>query len=274
MGLNQSNFERPSEKHSATLWYFAGRGRADQIRWVLAATEVSFAQRTLQSRDQMVKMAERQLPFGQIPLLQVDELEIVQSQAAVRYLAKRANIHGKNAEEEVKCDMIAEAVRDMLPYVLSAPFKKYKGLANGNKINLAEWIPHLEQTKMKWEFLASRFEAILESNLPPLPETKDKNGKSYAQCRREQAESVADGGATIFLVGDSLTYADILVAHIATWMVEECGVEVIGNFPLLTALQNHIITLPGIQKFIRGPCYYPLGDAAYVENVETVLGRN
>ena len=26
------------------------------------------------------------------------------------------------------------------------------------------------------------------------------------------------------MVGKSLTYADILVAHITTWMVEECGV--------------------------------------------------
>ena len=40
-------------------------------------------------------MCERQLVFGQIPLLQIDGHEIVQSQAAVRYLAKKAGLQGR-----------------------------------------------------------------------------------------------------------------------------------------------------------------------------------
>ena len=40
-------------------------------------------------------MCERQLVFGQLPLLQIDGHEIVQSQAAVRYLAKKAGLQGR-----------------------------------------------------------------------------------------------------------------------------------------------------------------------------------
>jgi glutathione S-transferase len=56
-------------------------------------------------------MSERQLPFGQLPLLQIDGLELVQSQVIVRYLAKRGNMAGLNSADEIKCDMIAETIR-------------------------------------------------------------------------------------------------------------------------------------------------------------------
>lgn len=75
-----------------------GRGLADQIRWMLAASEISFTQRIVDSRKKFLKMKERQLPFGQLPLLQIDGLEIVQSQSIVRYLARRANLTGQNSE--------------------------------------------------------------------------------------------------------------------------------------------------------------------------------
>ena len=44
--------------------------------------------------------------------------------------------------------------------------------------------------------------------------------------------------------------------------------------PLLIDLQNRIISLPQIQKFIKNNVlYYPLGDSKYVQHVNTVLGK-
>jgi hypothetical protein len=93
---DDTHWEQPSEKHDATLYYFAGRGLADQLRWIMAATGVSFTQKLIIQRGQFERLAKRQLPFGQLPLLQIDGLEIVQSQAAVRYLARRAQLQGKH----------------------------------------------------------------------------------------------------------------------------------------------------------------------------------
>jgi hypothetical protein len=59
---------------------------------MLAATNVNFTQKVVDSRAMFVNMAERQLPFGQLPLLQIDGNEIVQSQAAIRYLARRGKV--------------------------------------------------------------------------------------------------------------------------------------------------------------------------------------
>lgn len=70
----------------ATIHYFGGRGRADQVRWLLAASDITFATNVISERSLFLKMGESgQLPFAQLPLLQIDGLEIVQSQAMVRY---------------------------------------------------------------------------------------------------------------------------------------------------------------------------------------------
>jgi len=41
------SYEKPSSAHTATLYYFAGRGLADQIRWMLAAANIEFTQKVI-----------------------------------------------------------------------------------------------------------------------------------------------------------------------------------------------------------------------------------
>lgn len=230
-------FEAPSKSHTATLYYFAGRGKADQIRWMLAATNVNFTQKVVDSRAMFVNMAERQLPFGQLPLLQIDGNEIVQSQAAIRYLARRGKLVGQTSEDELKCDMIAESINDLLGPCVSAPFKRAHGSAEAAAAHVADM-------KKKWAFLAARYEAVLKM-----------------------------GPSKDFLVGESLTYADVLMAHATTWYIEECGPEIVEDFPYLVALQIRVISMSGLDAFIKSRNFYSVGDAVYCTQVETVLGR-
>lgn len=101
--------------------------------------------------------------------------------AGIRYLARRAKISGTTPEDEVKCDMISEACRDLVIIACQAPFQRYRGDAS----------VHLSFMKDKWSVFGARFEAVLQ-----------RNGGEY-------------------LVGNALTYADVLVAHVLTWFVEE-----------------------------------------------------
>lgn len=78
---------------------------------MLAASDISFTQKTISSRAQYLKMTERQLPFGQLPLLQIDGIEIVQTQAIIRYLARRAKLTGETPAEEMKCEVLVETIR-------------------------------------------------------------------------------------------------------------------------------------------------------------------
>lgn len=242
MGTSASNLneyektrEKPLEGVEATLYYFGGRGVADQIRWVLAAGNVSFGQKVVNTRELFLKMAERQLPFGQLPMLQIDGLELVQSQAIVRYIAKRCNLCGANARDEVKCDMIAGTIADAVGMALQAPFQRNHGPDKD--------AAHKQAMLAKWAKFGPRFEAVLAAN----------------------------GGK--YLVGQSLTYADVLMVHCLTWYIEECGHSVANNLDLLVELQHKVFALPGVQAFIKSELYYPLGDNAYAESVSTVLGR-
>jgi len=167
--------------------------------------------------------------------------------------------------------MIAEAVRDLIQYSTSAPFKRVSKAPDHEQ----EWQKHLTLMKDKWAFYGSRFEAILLNNNPLLAEEAaqkaggkgaKKNGKKPSKDKPTSEE----GG---FLVGNALTYADVLVAHIVTWYVEECGSAIVEDMPGLVDLQNKVISLPSINAFIKSSKYYPVGDAAYVEQVNTVLAR-
>eukprot|EP01039_Chlorochromonas_danica_P007126 gene7126-7879_t len=255
MGLTSSSsseeehWEQPSEKHEATLYYFAGRGLADQLRWLLAAGNTSFTQKIISQRMHFERMARRQLPFGQLPLLQIDGLELVQCQACLRYLARRAHIAGRTPEEVLKCDMIAEAIRDLLALLTTAPF----------------------------DFVAGRFEAVLAANLRHRPSSSSSS--TATATTPSSVHPIADIAAynalpgQVFLVGKGLTYADVLAAHLTTWFVEECGPDLLKDKPLLVQLQNQVISLPGVKAFITSKLFYPIGDQTFCDQVRRVLDR-
>lgn len=272
----QATYEEPSPDHDATLYYFGGRGLADQIRWMLAASDVSFTQKEISTREQFVKLAARQLPFGQLPLLQIDGLEIVQSQAAVRYLARRANppMIGKTNEEILKCDMIAESVRDLLGFVTSMPFKRVAAQeaasthsdATTKPAKVIEYEELKLKMKEKFQYYGQRFELVLKSNNKAAIDEILKINKESKTNKNVNADELISN-IKIYLVGDSMTYADVLVAHITTWFIEEAGAEVVKDMPLVVHLQNQIISLPGVKKFITSNNFYRIGDANYTKQV-------
>ena len=96
----------------ATLTYFAGWGLAEQGRWCLAAGGIPFVNRALATHEEFVALRDSgELLFGQLPLLEIDGLKLVQSQAICRHVAKISGMAGKNPGEEALADMVAEAVR-------------------------------------------------------------------------------------------------------------------------------------------------------------------
>ncbi len=101
------------------LSYFRGRGLADQVRWMLAATNPSpslppFHFHPVDTNEEFRAMGTGEgegeghkeggalLLFGQLPLLQIDGLNLVQSQAMVRYLARKGGLEGVTEGERVR----------------------------------------------------------------------------------------------------------------------------------------------------------------------------
>lgn len=126
-------------------------------------------------------------------------------------------------------------------------------------------------SKEKWAFTGARLEAIIQNNMSTQLAAEGRS--SYAKTTNSVASAAAGTDRPVHIVGSSVTYADILVAHVTTWMVEECGSGVVAGMPLLVALQNQVISLPGITRFIKSVNYFPLGDKAFVDQVNSTLGR-
>lgn len=104
------------------LTYLAGHGRAEQCRWMLAAAGIEWEQVALTSRVEFLQLQQEKLLFGQLPLLEIDGLELVQSNALFRYVAQREGLWGKDLAEAATVDMLAEGVRDAREVVLGFPF--------------------------------------------------------------------------------------------------------------------------------------------------------
>lgn len=132
-----------------TLTYFHGWGLAEQIRWVLAAANIDFKNVCLDTAADMKALRDNgDLLFGQLPLLRIDGLKLVQSQAIVRYISSKSGLSGSTPAETVLVDMVAEAVKDC------------RGLVTGFAFS-ADKDAHLAQLPAQFQKYFPKFEAIL-----------------------------------------------------------------------------------------------------------------
>ncbi|MDA9171106.1 glutathione S-transferase family protein [Alphaproteobacteria bacterium] len=112
------------------LHYFPGRGRAETTRWMLAINHIKFENIPIETPEMLLALrASGKLPFDQMPLLEIEELNLSQSSAMIRYLARSGEYYGSTEQDAVWCDMIAGAVSDFAETSLQAAFQPTKKIA-------------------------------------------------------------------------------------------------------------------------------------------------
>lgn len=117
----------------ARLHYFKGRGRAETTRWMLAAIQIPFVNVPLVTPEDLARLrASGKLPFDQLPLLEIDELNLSQSTALIRYLARRGGLYGDNDDDALWCDMVAGATADFAETAMQAAFQATPEAAAAN----------------------------------------------------------------------------------------------------------------------------------------------
>ena len=95
------------------LYYFRGRGRAESIRIILNYLNLSYQDIFIDTHEAMTTLRTNQFsPFGQVPILHVDALYLVQTPAIFRYLARKFDLYGKNDRERYRCDVLTAAALD------------------------------------------------------------------------------------------------------------------------------------------------------------------
>jgi len=106
-----------------TLIYFAGRGRAELIRLVLAEAAVDYDEHhvgrgTPPANGRPTDIGELKalgvLPFGAVPVWEEPGgLRLAQSAAIANYLARLHGLRGPNPSEEARCDELLGCVEDV-----------------------------------------------------------------------------------------------------------------------------------------------------------------
>ncbi|CAI9617102.1 unnamed protein product [Staurois parvus] len=100
-------------------------GRAESIRWMLAAYGIEFEENFIEEKeqyDQMVKNGD--LMFQQLPMVEMDGMKLVSSRAILNYIAGKCNIYGKDLKEKAFIDMYVDGNSDLMALLLAMPFLK------------------------------------------------------------------------------------------------------------------------------------------------------
>jgi glutathione S-transferase len=97
---------------------------------MLAATDIAFVNLAIDTPEELAAFrASGKLPFDQMPLLEIDGLNLSQSSAMIRYLARRGGLYGRNDRDAMWCDMVAGVAADFAETAIQAPFKPSEAVA-------------------------------------------------------------------------------------------------------------------------------------------------
>ncbi|PAV65622.1 hypothetical protein WR25_12314 [Diploscapter pachys] len=95
---------------SYKLYYFDGRGFGEASRQLFALADVPFEDVRL-DREKFMELKPT-FPYGQVPVLEVDGVQIPQSVAIARFLAKKFGFAGKTEVEQAIVDGICDQWKD------------------------------------------------------------------------------------------------------------------------------------------------------------------
>uniref|UniRef100_A0A670YWK2 Glutathione S-transferase n=1 Tax=Pseudonaja textilis TaxID=8673 RepID=A0A670YWK2_PSETE len=104
------------------LYYFNGRGRMEQIRWLLAAAGVEVCAEYLTFCCVLLLSKDGFFLFQQTPMVEMDGMKLVQTRAILRYIATKYNLYGTNLKDRALIDMYVEGTTDLSLFILSFPF--------------------------------------------------------------------------------------------------------------------------------------------------------
>jgi glutathione S-transferase len=103
------------------LTYFDIRARAEPVRLILEELAISYEDRRV-AAEEWASM-KKETPFGRLPSYRDGGLEIFQSHAIYRHLARTHRLYGESEEEHVRCDVVEEALSDLNTLIGMAPWR-------------------------------------------------------------------------------------------------------------------------------------------------------
>ena len=195
--------------------------RAETSRLALFIGEIEFEDYR-PSREVIAKMrTEGVFPFGQFPVLQVDDNTIAQTGAIARFCGKLGGLYPtENDFYAAKVDEVIDLATDITGKIRPSLIEK--------------------DPEKRMEMRRELVETVLPNWLGFMETLLEKNGK------------------TGYFVDDSLTVADLAAWRLCGWIsggiIDGIPETILDAFPLLNAHQNHISKLPKIAEWLEKNC--------------------
>ncbi|GMR35083.1 hypothetical protein PMAYCL1PPCAC_05278, partial [Pristionchus mayeri] len=194
------------------LHYFGIRGLGEVPRQIFALAEVKF-ENVAVTREDWPEF-KKKTPFGQMPVLEVDGKFIPQSFAIARFIASQHGLAGKTPFEAAWVDALADQWKDF-----QNDFKKFWYL----KLGFGEG--DVDAAKVEHGIPAR------DKFFPLVVKQLKKNGSG-------------------FLVGDAVTWVDVLVAN-AVADLEEKEAGFLAEYPEVVAHQKKVHAIPALKKWLE-----------------------
>ncbi|PRW57978.1 flagellar associated [Chlorella sorokiniana] len=210
-----------------TVVYFDARAKAEAIRLTLAAAGADFENKFVAFADLAteVKGNPAEYPFAQVPRYFDGEVDLVQTQAILRYLGRRHGLAGGSVREEALVDVLLEGIADLKSGIVPLVYR-----------------PNLQTDEAKqehWEVHVA----------PEGLSTPDVRGAHVLYLQRFIEQHGQDG----FAVGGALTVADIALFDLVSFYRQKFGGEFDATYPALVAHHAKIAALPRIAAYLAGP---------------------
>ncbi|CAD6232177.1 GSCOCT00001784001.3-RA-CDS, partial [Cotesia congregata] len=194
---------------SYKLTYFPVKALAEPIRFILSYGGVEFEDDRFDRNDwPKIKPT---MPFGQVPVLEIDGKKVNQSTAICRYLAKQHGLAGKDDWENLEIDVAVDNIHDLRA-----------------KIGAYHYESHPEAKEAKRE-------PLMKEQLPFALDRLDEQVKK-------------NGG---YFVGGKLTWADMVFVALLDYLNFMTKFDITEKHENLKALKEKVLALPKIKTWVE-----------------------
>ncbi|EZA51084.1 Glutathione S-transferase [Ooceraea biroi] len=254
--------EQPTYK----LIYFNARGRAEHIRYIFAYAGIDYVDERI-SNDRWPEL-KKAMPYGMLPVLEMNGKPIAQSNAVARYLAREHNLAGKDEWESMLCDVLVDTLGDLKqsayghfpPCSESICFR-----TRCKSSSCPRFLAFREESRQRCEFLNR---LLLRVQSAPIPinshlifqyrteEDLFKKEEKKVKLLKETIpfylnkfeQTVAENNG--YAVGSMTTWADFVFTVALENFENIFGASALENYPALRALKKRVHEIPAIADWL------------------------
>lgn len=123
------------------LTYFPVKALGEPIRFIMSYANIEFEDDRF-AREDWPKLKD-QMPFGQVPVLELDGIKMHQSSAICRYFAKQCGLAGKSDLEAYKIDAAVDTIHDLRSKIAAYSYETHPEAKEEKLKNMKEIVPYM-----------------------------------------------------------------------------------------------------------------------------------